>query len=151
MVKTRTAAISTASRAAFVADGDGISLDGLSRVIIFSRIRQEGREEKEEEEKRFLSAPLSAPLLPKSTAAMATEERRLEIAAEVRGVAAFHERSVSACWSSCVPKPRDSELTIGEMACIDRCVPKLVEVFELVRREVDAHRSGLPPPADAPQ
>ena len=82
---------------------------------------------------------------------MATEERRLEIASEVRGVAAFHERSVTACFSACVPKPRDADLTIGEMACIDRCVPKLVEVFELVGREVDAHRSGAPPPPDAPQ
>ena len=80
---------------------------------------------------------------------MATETRRLEITEQVRTVSSFHDRAVKVCFESCVPRPRDADLTIGEMACIDRCVPKLVETFALVGKEIEAHRSGLPPPAEA--
>lgn len=75
---------------------------------------------------------------------MATEERRAEISGQVRAVNALHQRVVAACWAKCVPKPKDGELSIGEMACIDRCVPKYVEAHELVGKELREHRGGRP-------
>jgi hypothetical protein len=79
---------------------------------------------------------------------MATEDRRLEIARQVRGLSALHARTVAACWDKCVPRPREADLHIGEMACIDRCVPKLIETFDAVGKELDAHRAGLPAPPE---
>jgi hypothetical protein len=79
---------------------------------------------------------------------MATEERRLEIAQQVRGLSALHARTVAACWDKCVPRPREADLHVGEMACIDRCVPKLIETFDAVGKELEAHRAGLPAPPE---
>ncbi len=50
---------------------------------------------------------------------------------------------VNECYNKCVPNPRDGELNIGEMACIDRCVPKYLEAHELVGREIETVRSAF--------
>ncbi len=49
---------------------------------------------------------------------------------------------VEECYAKCVPKPRDGDLGIGEMACLDRCVPKFLETHELVGKEIDAVRAA---------
>ena len=41
------------------------------------------------------------------------------------------------CWAKCVPHLHDAELALGEMSCIDRCVPKYFEVHQLVKGEYD--------------
>jgi len=51
---------------------------------------------------------------------------------------------VAACWSKCVPRPRDADLAVAEMACIDRCVPKYLEAMEVVRKELATARGGRP-------
>ena len=53
-------------------------------------------------------------------------------------------RAVTECNLKCVPKARDGELTVAEMACIDRCVPKYIEAHEQVGRELREHRGGKP-------
>jgi mitochondrial import inner membrane translocase subunit TIM10 len=75
---------------------------------------------------------------------MATDEKRGEISAQVRAINSLHQRVVAACWSKCVPKPKDGELTIGEMSCVDRCVPKYLEAHALVGQEMREHRGGKP-------
>ena len=36
----------------------------------------------------------------------------------------------------CIPRPKEPDLHVAEMACLDRCVPKFVEVHELVGKEI---------------
>ena len=66
-----------------------------------------------------------------------------EIDLQVSAVNALHAHAVSACFSKCVPRPRDGELSIGEMACVDRCVPKYLEAQELVRAELETARNKV--------
>lgn len=75
---------------------------------------------------------------------MATEARRTEISAQVRAINGLHQHVIRACWHKCIPRAKDGELSIGEMACIDRCVPKYVETHELVGKELKEHRGGKP-------
>lgn len=51
---------------------------------------------------------------------------------------------VDACWAKCVPRPRDADLTLGEMTCIDRCVPKYIEAQAVIRAELENARSKTP-------
>ncbi len=53
---------------------------------------------------------------------------------------------VAACWAKCVPKPREDQLSIGEMSCIDRCTAKYLETQALVRTELEAARNKAPIP-----
>jgi len=55
-------------------------------------------------------------------------------------------RVVSACWEKCVPKPRDDQLTIGEMSCVDRCVAKYLETQSIVKAELETARNKVPLP-----
>jgi len=75
---------------------------------------------------------------------MSTEELRSEISSQVRAINGLHQRAVSACWAKCIPRPRDGELAVGEMACVDRCVPKFLEVHQLVGKDLKEHRGGKP-------
>lgn len=75
---------------------------------------------------------------------MSTPEKRAEIATQVKAANALHQRLLGACWVKCVPKPRDGDLTIGEMACLDRCVPKYLETHEAVGKELAELRGGRP-------
>jgi hypothetical protein len=45
-----------------------------------------------------------------------------------------------------VPKPRDDQLTIGEMSCVDRCVAKYLETQALVKAELETARNKVPLP-----
>ena len=78
---------------------------------------------------------------------MATEEKRGEISTQVRAINGLHQRAVGACWGKCIPRARDGELSVGEMACIDRCVPKFLETHELMGKELKEHRGR---PVDFP-
>lgn len=42
-------------------------------------------------------------------------------------------------------KVADSELAIGEMSCVDRCVPKYMEVHTLVQEEYKKMMPAQPP------
>lgn len=42
-------------------------------------------------------------------------------------------RALTECWNKCVPHIKDGELAIGEMTCVDRCVPKYFQVHTMVR------------------
>lgn len=77
---------------------------------------------------------------------MATEATRIEIDRQVRALNALHARLLSSCWSKCIPRPRDKEgdVTIGEMACVDRCVSKYAETQSLVRVELETARNKVP-------
>lgn len=78
---------------------------------------------------------------------MSTAEIRASIRAEVRALNELNTRIVSECHQKCVPKPRDGELSIAEMACVDRCVPKFVETLAYVTKELEAVRTGVNAPA----
>ena len=73
---------------------------------------------------------------------MASEERRSDISSQVRAINGLHQKLISACWLKCIQKPKDGELSVGEMACIDRCVPKYLEAHDLVGKELKEHRGG---------
>lgn len=69
---------------------------------------------------------------------------REHIRTQVTALNDLHNRIVSACWAKCVPRPRDADLAVAEMACIDRCVPKYLEAMEAVRKELATARGGRP-------
>lgn len=76
--------------------------------------------------------PLSARVAPAT---------RAEIETQVAAVNALHANAVAACFAKCVPRPRDDQLGIGEMACIDRCTAKYLEATEVVRTELETARN----------
>ena len=75
---------------------------------------------------------------------MSTGASRAEISYQVRSLNSLHERVIAACWTKCIVKPKDAELSIADMACIDRCVPKYFETQALVRKELEAARKNAP-------
>lgn len=54
---------------------------------------------------------------------------------------------VAECYAKCVPKPRDGEMSVGEMACVDRCVPKYLAAHALVAAELQRARGGVVAPS----
>lgn len=76
---------------------------------------------------------------------MSTAEKRQEIRLEVESINELNKRITSECYEKCVSKPRDGDLSVGEMTCIDRCVPKYLETHELVGRSLTAIRAGQIP------
>lgn len=75
-------------------------------------------------------------------AAAAGDAARDAIRTQVVALNELHNRIVVACWAKCVPRPREVDMTVGEMACLDRCVPKYLEAQAIVRAELEAARSG---------
>jgi hypothetical protein len=73
---------------------------------------------------------------------MSTAERRLEIRQQVLSLHELASRVVQECHAKCIPKPRDGDLSIAEMTCIDRCVPKYSETMRLVAKELNAARAA---------
>lgn len=49
--------------------------------------------------------------------------------------------AITECYAKCIPMPRDGDLNIGEMACLDRCVPKYLETHAAVGRELEGARA----------
>ncbi len=74
---------------------------------------------------------------------MSLGESRAEISYQVKAINSLHERVISSCWTKCVMKPKDAELSLADMACIDRCVPKYLEAQAQVRKELEAARKGV--------
>lgn len=83
----------------------------------------------------------TAPHTPLIMAAQ-SEAARDAIRTQVTALNELHNRMVAACWSKCVPRPREVDMTIGEMACLDRCVAKYLETQAMVRAELEAARGG---------
>ena len=83
---------------------------------------------------------------------LALRDARRAVRAQVRQLDELQQRLLRECHLKCVPRPRDGELAVGEMACLDRCVPKYLEVHELVGKEIDSVRKAFvaPPPAPTP-
>lgn len=77
---------------------------------------------------------------------MSTAAARTEIDRQVKALNALHARLLAACWAKCVYRVKDAagDMNIGEMACVDRCVSKYVEVQAVVREELEAARNKLP-------
>ena len=73
---------------------------------------------------------------------MSTAERRLEIRQQVMSLHELANRVVQECHAKCIPKPRDGDLTIAEMTCLDRCVPKYAETMRLVSKELNNARAA---------
>jgi hypothetical protein len=73
---------------------------------------------------------------------MSTAERRPEIRPQVLSLHELASRVVQECHAKCIPKPRDGDLSIAEMTCIDRCVPKYNETMRLVAKELSVARAA---------
>ena len=73
---------------------------------------------------------------------MSTAEARAEIRLQVTALNDLASRAVNECHQKCVPKPRDGELSVAEMACVDRCVPKFVATLDVVTKELETARNG---------
>lgn len=51
-------------------------------------------------------------------------------------VSILARRILRVCFKKCItPKVKLGELEIGELTCIDRCVPKYVQAHELAQEE----------------
>jgi mitochondrial import inner membrane translocase subunit TIM10 len=60
-------------------------------------------------------------------------------------------RLYKECYAKCVPKVGDADLAIGEMSCVDRCVPKYMEVHAMVADEFKKLQPVLNPQPLTPQ
>lgn len=50
-------------------------------------------------------------------------------------------RMIRQCYQKCiVPRPKHADLELGEMTCIDRCVPKYFEVHDMVQEAFQSMR-----------
>jgi len=58
-------------------------------------------------------------------ASLAQEQELLE---EIKKMESVFDRVRGACFNKCIKRFAESELTLGEMACVDRCVVKYLKV-----------------------
>jgi len=70
------------------------------------------------------------------------QEKRL-VVNQIHALDQLQQRMNRECHQKCIPKPRDGDLSVAEMACIDRCVPKYLETHALVGNEIDLIRKAL--------
>ena len=82
---------------------------------------------------------------PAASAAAREAQREAEraVRAEVRRLNELQARMLRECHAKCIAKPRDGDLAIAEMACIDRCVPKYLETHDIVGKEIDTVRRAF--------
>jgi len=91
----------------------------------------------------MFSSSHSAPAFPLAAALQAQCEAERAVRAEVRRLNELQARMLRECHAKCIARPRDGDLAIAEMACIDRCVPKYLETHELVGKEIDTVRRAF--------
>ena len=75
---------------------------------------------------------------------MSSPEAKQLITTQVKAVNELHQRVLRACWDKCISRPRELDVSVGETACIDRCVPKFVEAHQLVGKELAEARGSAP-------
>ncbi len=84
---------------------------------------------------------------------MSSAEARLEIRTQVTSLNDLAQRVFFECHAKCVPRPREGELSVAEMVCIDRCVPKYLDTHRMVAKELGVARAAaagtVPAPAAA--
>ena len=73
---------------------------------------------------------------------MSSAESRHEIRTQVTSLNDLSQRVFFECHAKCVPRPREGELSVAEMVCIDRCVPKYLDTTRLVAKELGAARTA---------
>eukprot|EP01120_Amphizonella_sp_Union-15-10_P012803 TRINITY_DN5786_c0_g1_i1.p1 TRINITY_DN5786_c0_g1~~TRINITY_DN5786_c0_g1_i1.p1 ORF type:complete len:112 (+),score=10.55 TRINITY_DN5786_c0_g1_i1:2-337(+) len=62
-----------------------------------------------------------------------TMERAMEMSLdEIIALQTLYTSMSEKCWNKCVQRFTDSELTVGEGACLDRCVSKFFAVFQKI-------------------
>ncbi|KAA0151453.1 hypothetical protein FNF27_04778 [Cafeteria roenbergensis] len=67
---------------------------------------------------------------------MSADEVRMFTKVEIDSLNDLQNRVMKACYAKCIARPvRNGELELGEMTCIDRCVPKYFETHEMVQKE----------------
>ena len=81
---------------------------------------------------------MSAP----ASAREAQREAERAVRAEVRRLNELQTRMLRECHAKCIAKPRDGDLAIAEMACLDRCVPKYLDTYRAVSKELEAARKA---------
>jgi import inner membrane translocase subunit TIM10 len=52
-------------------------------------------------------------------------------------------RMSAACYKKCIPKQNDPDLSVGEMACTDRCVGKYMDAHERVGKVMQKVGEGM--------
>ena len=73
---------------------------------------------------------------------MSSAEARLEIRTQVTSLNDLAQRVFFECHAKCVPRPREGELSVAEMVCVDRCVPKYLDTYRMVEKELGAARKA---------
>jgi hypothetical protein len=73
---------------------------------------------------------------------MSSAEARLEIRTQVAALNDLQQRVFYECHAKCVPRPREGDLSVAEMVCIDRCVPKYLDTYRAVSKELEAARKA---------
>jgi Tim10/DDP family zinc finger len=77
---------------------------------------------------------------------MSTPEERKEITIQVESINSLQEKMIQSCYTKCISKPKEEDFSIGEMACVDRCVPKYLETHEIIGKEIATIRGAPLPP-----
>ena len=52
-------------------------------------------------------------------------------------------RMTASCYKKCIPKLNDPDLSVGEMACTDRCVGKYMDAHERVGKVMQKVGEGM--------
>jgi mitochondrial import inner membrane translocase subunit TIM10 len=75
---------------------------------------------------------------------MSTPESKALISLQVKSLNELHQRIVGVCWAKCITRPKEQDLTVGETACVDRCVPKYIEAHQLIGKDIAEARGSAP-------
>mmetsp|Transcript_8405 Transcript_8405/g.17342 ORF Transcript_8405/g.17342 Transcript_8405/m.17342 type:complete len:81 (+) Transcript_8405:131-373(+) len=76
-----------------------------------------------------------------------SEAQQLKLAeTELRAITDMYNRMQEKCFTKCIHRiKKDPDLAVGEMACVDRCVAKYLEVHDKVGEVYQKMQAGLQP------
>ncbi len=85
----------------------------------------------------------SAPQQPAGPSALFAAKTEMEMMTDL------FNRMSATCYKKCIPKHADPDLSVGEMACTDRCVGKYMDAHERVGKVMQKVSENMQQQAEA--
>jgi len=75
---------------------------------------------------------------------MLPQEKEKELLEEIKKMEAVFDRVRGACFNKCIKRFAEAELSLGEVACVDRCVVKYLKVQTKVENRLQQNSEKTP-------